>query len=371
VTTLLMLVRAPAVCQVMLPVLAWRIQTQAAQAGQRNAINALGTLAAGIAHEINNPVAAMTRATSELDQTMPFLRKYAEAWGKVATPEESEILETARQSWQDRTPGHGRYNALEAAQREDDIQDWLEDHDLEDGSMLAELLSERDLDDEWLEELADRLRPEVLVPALDYLTQSLSIQSHVTEIQEAERRVSGIVRDTKDYTNMDRAPEQDIDVRQGLEATVTMLQGRLGGISVTRDYAEHPPLIMAYPGELNQVWTNLIDNAIAAMDGRGELHLTVRVEGTCVLVEIADNGPGIPDSVLPHIFEPFFTTKDLGQGTGLGLHLSHRIITQRHSGSITVRSEPGSTRFQVRLPANVHEGVACAMPQAATAQETS
>ncbi|WP_449062743.1 sensor histidine kinase [Planomonospora algeriensis] len=204
------------------------------------------------------------------------------------------------------------------------------------------------------------MRPEVLPEALGYLSSMLQTRSYVVDVREAGTRISGIVRDTKEYTNLDRAPEREVDVRLGIETTLAMLRPQLAGITVVQRHAPDVPAIQGYPGELNQVWTNLIDNAADALDGRGELVITVRREGACVLVEVADDGPGVPAEILPRLFEPFFTTKDIGVGTGLGLHLTHRIVTQRHRGSIVVRSRPGDTRFQVRLP--IDGGAGCESP---------
>jgi signal transduction histidine kinase len=365
-----MLVRCPRVCQVLLPVLAWRIHASEAQAGQRQAINALGTLAAGLAHELNNPAAAVARASKELRQTLSDLEDEAEGWGGVALPEELAAMRAARADLV-ATPGvPGLLDALETADREEEIEDWLDDYDVRDASSLAGLLVERGLNADWLRKRTGALRPEAIGPALTYLSRSLLLHSLATDVSEAGERISAIVAATKEYTNVDRAPEQRVDLAHGIDVTLAMLRPKLSGITVHRDYQDGLPEIRGYPTELNQVWTNLIDNAVDALAGGGELRIALRREGACVVVEVADNGPGIAPEVLPRLFEPFFTTKDVGSGTGLGLHLSHRIVTQRHRGSIAVRSQPGLTRFVVRLPTDPAAEVACmVLPAAAQSPE--
>ncbi|WP_214412389.1 sensor histidine kinase [Sphaerisporangium fuscum] len=360
-----MLVRTPSVSELVVPVLALRAQDMIVSAGRRSTLASLGTLAAGIAHELNNPVAAVTRAIGELDGAVAELEEAAETWGEIATAAEREAVRAAQRDWCARPRGSGPGDALAMTETEERLQDWAEDHGLADGACLAELLAERGLDVDWLEDLAGRLRADRLPAALRYLSESLRVRSSAIEVRDAGTRVQAIVRNTKEYTNLDRAPEADVDVREGLEATLAMLRPKLAGVTVVRDYGTTLPRIPGFPTELNQVWTNLIDNAAGAMGGGGELTVSARAEGGCVLVEIADTGPGIDPSVLPRVFEPFFTTKDIGAGTGLGLHLTHRIVTRRHRGSITVRSRPGDTRFQVRLPGRPG-GEACAAPPART-----
>ncbi|MGW4642350.1 sensor histidine kinase [Sphaerisporangium sp. NPDC004334] len=363
-TFLQMLVRAPRVSEMVVPVLALRAQDMIVSGGRRSTLASLGTLAAGIAHELNNPASAVIRAIGELDDAVEELEAAAETWGQTAEQAERAALAAARRDWLARPRGSGPGDALGVSLLEEELQDWLEDHGLGDGSALAPLLAERGLDTGWLDDLGARVFDARLPAALRYLSESLRIRSCVMDVREAGTRVSAIVRNTKEYTNLDRAPETDVDVREGLESTLAMLRPKLAGITVVRDYAPPLPRVPGYPTELNQVWTNLVDNAAGAMGGRGELRVSVRGEGGCVLVEVADTGPGIDAAVLPRVFEPFFTTKDIGAGTGLGLHLSHRIVTKRHRGSITVRSRPGDTRFQVRLP-----GPPASPGAAATAEE--
>jgi signal transduction histidine kinase len=200
-----------------------------------------------------------------------------------------------------------------------------------------------------LDELAAGLRPGVLVAALAYLAPALRAGTLAGDAAEAAERVVELVRRTSAYTNLDRAPEREADLREGLEATLALMAPKLRNVRVLREYGGLPDF-RAFPSELNQVWTNLIDNAVDAMDGEGELTISTRREGDHAVVEFRDSGPGIPADVLPMVFQPFFTTKDLGKGTGLGLHVSMDIVAQRHGGSMEVTSRPGDTRFVVRLP---------------------
>ena len=354
-----MIVRCPQVCQVLLPVLAWRIHASEAQAGQRATVAALGTLAAGLAHELNNPAAAVARAGGGMLSALDTLERLSQDWGSQGTADERAHLGRFVADLRSRPPS--RLGALDRSALEDEFTDWFDDHDVEPVGDLADALAGRGADVAWLDALADEIAPDRLGIALDYLAASLAARALATDATEAGERISAIVRDAKAYTNLDRTPEQAVDLVQGLEATLTMLRSKLGDVEVVREYADDVPRIQAFPSELNQVWTNLIDNAVDAMNGRGVLTIGVRRERQCVIVEIADSGSGIPSDVLPRVFAPFFTTKDVGKGTGLGLHLSHRIVTQRHRGSINVRSQPGLTRFTVQLPVDHDSEVACAL----------
>jgi signal transduction histidine kinase len=357
-----MLVRCPQVNQVLLPVLAWRIHSSEVQAGHRAKVNALGTLAAGIAHELNNPAAAIARSADDLSGALSGLESAAESWAIVADPEEAQALAKAAVELRALPVRLTGRDALDDADAEDEALDWLDAQGVEAEDLVG-LLVERGQGKDWLVKLAEGVRRDHLGPALELLARSLTTHSLVSDISDAGRRISAIVSATKDYTNLDRAPEQEFDVNQGLETTLTMLRPKLRGVGIQRDYGSDVPRVIGYPTELNQVWTNLIDNAVDAMDGSGTLSVTTRLDGNCVLVEIADSGPGIPPDIQENIFEPFFTTKDVGKGTGLGLHLSHRIVTIRHHGSLTVRSQPGRTRFLVRIPSSPNSDTPCAIPQ--------
>jgi signal transduction histidine kinase len=351
-TFLEMLARFPQICRVLLPVLAWRIHSYEARAGRTAMLEGLGTLAAGLAHELNNPAAAIVRAVGELRGTVRDLLEQAVRWGSLATPEERRLLERAYDRLAHGPDGETMRrprDELAAAATTDLIVDWLTDHGVFRAEEIGALLVDHGIDEETLIDIAAGLRTEVLEAAIGSLGFSLHTTTLIDEAAEAARRVASLVGSARAYTNLDRAPERRVDLREGLEATLAMQTAKLAGIRIRCDYGEVPPIV-AYPSELNQVWTNLIDNAVDAMKGRGELRISTRREGDLAVVEIGDTGPGIPREALSLLFQPFFTTKDVGKGTGLGLHLSREIVTHRHHGSIDVTSVPGDTRFTVRIP---------------------
>ncbi|GII87748.1 sensor histidine kinase [Sphaerisporangium siamense] len=348
-TFLDMLTRCPEVSRVLLPVLAWRIRTVELEAGRNRMLEGLGTLAAGLAHELNNPTAAMVRAAGELRGTVGELTDAAMRWGRVATASERRLITRVCESLHSGA-GPGRsMDVLEAAEIADEVMEWLFAHDIDRYQDIGTALVDRGLGIETLDEIAAGVRPEALEPAIGCLGLIVQARTMVEDVAEAGRRIEALVDTTKAYTNLDRAPVRDVDLWEGLEATLAMLAPRLSGVRVRRHYGD-VPLVTAYPSELNQVWTNLIDNAVDAMEGLGELRISTKVEGHHALVEIMDSGPGIPQGVLSLLFQPFFTTKDTGRGTGLGLHLSRYIVSHRHGGTIDVTSVPGDTRFLVRLP---------------------
>ncbi len=344
-TFLRMLVHCPEVCRVLLPVLIWRIRSYEAQAGRRTMIEGLGTLAAGLAHELNNPVAALVRAAAEFDRTAAELAGAAVSWGATAPAAGRAALE--RLAERALTSPRAEPEPLAAAEAVDAVLDWLDAAGVPDAAELAPGLAE--LTPAELDELAATMRPEVLAVAVRLLAGRLSARALADDARAAGRAISGLVASAAAYADLGRAPEREVDVVEGLEATLRVLAPALAGIDVVRDFAPLPP-VTAHLGELNQVWTNLVRNAAEAMGGRGELRLTTRQEGGCAVVEVRDDGPGIPPELMPRLFQPFFTTKDIGHGTGLGLHLCHEIVAGRHHGSIEVASVPGDTRFVVRLP---------------------
>jgi signal transduction histidine kinase len=244
--------------------------------------------------------------------------------------------------------------ALQAGDLEDELADWLDDHDVTGGWELAPVFVAGGLRVADLEEVAETAPPESLEGALRWLAYTVDTENLVREIGDATTRITALVGAAKQYSQLDRAPHQDIDLHDGLDATLVMLARKLGeGVRVVKDYDRALPTIPAYPAELNQVWTNLIDNAADAMEGTGTLTVRTARDGEFALVEIGDTGPGVAPEVAKRIFEPFFTTKPVGQGTGLGLDVSWRVVVSRHHGDLQVQSQPGDTRFQVRLP--LHE----------------
>lgn len=344
-----MLTRCNGVAAVLIPVLAWRIKSSEVQARKRATVEALGTLAAGLAHELNNPAAAVARAAQELVPALERLTATAYGWGASATDAERGVLERLAGEL-DRLPPPETTDPLAQADAEEEITDWAEEAGAARPGLLGSGASDLGLElgrlREWLEGIGEAALP----AALDHLAALLEARSLAAELRAAGPRISQLVAATRDYANLDRAPEQRFAVTDGLENTLVVLRSKLTGITIVRAYAPDLPDLTGYPGELNQVWTNLVDNAAEAMEGAGTLTLRCHAEGVCMVVEITDTGRGIPKDVLPRIFEPFYTTKDVGKGTGLGLHLSYRIVTQRHHGSISARSRPGETRMLVRLP---------------------
>lgn len=344
-----MLTRCHGVAAVLLPVLAWRIKSSEVQARKRATVEALGTLAAGLAHELNNPAAAVARAAQELSPALDRLTATAYAWGAAASGAERSVLDRLAEEL-DKLPPPETTDPLAQADAEEEIADWAEETGAERPGLLGSGASDLGLELGWLLERLEGVGEASLPAALDHLAALLEARSLAAELRAAGPRISQLVAATRDYANLDRAPEQHFAVTDGLENTLVVLRAKLAGITIVRAYDPGLPDLTGYPGELNQVWTNLVDNAAEAMEGAGTLTLRARAEGVCMVVEITDTGRGIPEDVLPRIFEPFYTTKDVGKGTGLGLHLSYRIVTQRHHGSITARSRPGETRMVVRLP---------------------
>jgi signal transduction histidine kinase len=243
-----------------------------------------------------------------------------------------------------------KLTALEESEREDELSDWLDEHEVPNGWELAPIFVGAGTTTEFLDKLAAAAPPAMLEGAIRWLAYTLETELLINEITDSVTRISSLVAAAKQYSNMDRAPHERADLHLGLKSTLVMLGSKLQGIEVVKDFDRSLPPVPIYAGELNQVWTNLIDNAVQAMNGHGTLTVRTSLDGDCARVEIGDTGPGIPANIRQRIFEPFFTTKPVGQGTGLGLDISYRIVVGRHGGDITVESEPGNTRFIVRLP---------------------
>lgn len=317
---------------------------------QQEKMAALGKLSAGLAHELNNPAAAARRAAKTLHEALPSLQDHALKLPTVETDSQQLAQLAAYQQQVIRQAATAsKLSPLEQADREDEISSWLDEQDVAQAWEMAATFVTAGLTLADLTELVKPISAECTSDVLAWLCNSLYVAGLLMEIEQSTGRISELVAAVKSYTYMDQAPVQDVDIHKGLENTLTMLNHKLKNVTVIREFDPKLPLIQARGGELNQIWTNLIDNAIDAMNGEGQLWVITRYENNYVMVEIADNGPGIPPDVMPRLFEPFFTTKEVGHGTGMGLDISYRII-QQHHGAIDVQSQPGHTRFIIRLP---------------------
>jgi signal transduction histidine kinase len=316
---------------------------------QRDRLAGLGKLSAGLAHELNNPASAARRAASQLRDVLKKIRDSNYELGSrdltAAQQAEIEKLEAAFVQ-RNEVPR----DALATSDLEEQIDSLLRSHGQNDLWQMAADLARKNVKPEALESLFATLNSETARAALVRIAASVEAATLLNEIESGTSRISDLVRAIKEYTYMDQTPLQNVDIVKSLETTLTILNHKLKrGVVVERDYQKIPLLVNSFGSELNQVWTNIIDNAIDAMHGEGKLRVRTYREDNCVVVEIADNGPGISPEIQPHIFEPFFTTKGVGEGTGLGLDTVQRIV-KKHRGSIQVSSKPGDTRFQVRLP---------------------
>jgi signal transduction histidine kinase len=324
--------------------------------GARERLLSLGRLSAGLTHELNNPAAAAVRATAALrERVSKMRRKLAHLATAKVDPQALTVLTDLQEVAVEKMAKAEKLSPMQVADAEDVIGDWLDDHGVGDGWDLAATLVAAGVDEAWLDEIADTLPPELLSDGIHWVTYALETEQLMMEIEDSTERISHLVGAAKQYSQLDRAAHQEIDVHDGLMSTLTMLNYKIkesGKITLAKDFAADLPMIPAHPAELNQVWTNLIDNAIQAMPEGGTLTVRTGRDDDHVVVEIGDTGIGIPENLQSKIFEPFFTTKPVGQGTGLGLDICYRVVTQRHGGDLRVISHPGDTRFLVRLPVN-------------------
>lgn len=346
-----MLQRLPELNQRLVSVLADRIRETTRADQQREKLVALGKISAGLAHELNNPASAVGRATASLRQAIASVRSAALQLDKRGLPQDARLfLAHLDCDWLKQAGAHSALDTIERSEREEEFADWLESHQIPNAWNLASALVDAGCERSTLEEVAKRVPAEFLGDTFTRLTASFTISRLIEEIESGAHKISELVRIVKEYSYMDQMPEQEVDVHAGLEDTLIMLRHRLKrGVDVVRDYDRTLPSVCARGSELNQVWTNLISNAIDAMNENGKLRIRTYREPSSVVVEITDDGPGIPADLQPRVFEPFFTTKPVGEGTGLGLDTAYRIV-KNHHGDISFESRPGETRFAVRIP---------------------
>lgn len=333
--------------------------------GQREKLLALGNITAGLTHQLNNPAAATARAVADLREGVGKMRhKLAMLADGKFTPQALRMLVTIQDEVAEQVAKNKglELTALETSDREDEMGDWLEDHDIVGAWDYAPTFVEAGLDIDWLERISasvdDALRDgeasATLQAALGWLKYTIDTELRMNEIAEASKRISALLAGAKQYSQMDRGSYQSADVHEGLRSTMMMFGDKVGKdkpVSLCKDLDKSLPELHCYPGDLNQVWTNIIDNAIQAMNGHGTLTIRTRREtDEMIRVEICDDGPGIPAEDISRIFTPFFTTKPFGEGTGLGLDLAWRIVVEKHHGDLRVQSKPGDTRFIVLLP---------------------
>ncbi|MCW2538462.1 MAG: putative two-component sensor histidine kinase [Frankiales bacterium] len=319
---------------------------------QRERLLALGALSAGLTHELNNPAAAAVRATSSLRERVAGMRHKLALI--AAGPYDRATLEVLIHLQEDAVEHVAKapdLSPIEATDREDQLSEWLDAHGVGNSWSLAPIFVQAGLEESFLDNVVATVNGDTLEGAMHWLSYTLETELLMNEIQDSTTRVSTLVAAAKQYSQMDRAPYQVVDVHELLDSTLLMMGRKLSsGITVVKDYDRELPSIPAYAAELNQVWTNLIDNAIGAMGDTGTLTVRTARDREQLLVEIGDTGAGVPEAIRARIFEPFFTTKPFGEGTGLGLDISWRIIVNKHHGDLRVESAPGNTRFQVRLP---------------------
>jgi signal transduction histidine kinase/predicted CoA-binding protein len=341
----------------------WRVTEMAV--GQSEKLAQLGTMTAGIAHEINNPTAAIQRGATQLHQSIAELQRAQLAFSRLQLSGDLvDRLLALDERARERASKPEDLDTLARSDRAADCEDWLDERGIPEGWELAPILVDLGYDPPQLDQLAEDFSDEQLPAVIDWLGATYDVYSLLQEITYGSGRIAEIVKALKSYVYLDQAPIQAVDVHESLDNTLVMLRGQLkSGISVRREYDEDLPKIEAYGSELNQVWTNILSNAIDALEGvdGGQIVIRTRLDGKWVVIEFEDNGPGIPADIQDKLFSPFFTTKPVGKGTGLGLSISYNIV-QKHGGTIKLFSRPGRTRFRVKLPVDFEEAQAEQIP---------
>ncbi len=335
-----------------------RLRETEAALRQSDKMAQLGTLSAGVAHELNNPAAAVKRSAALVESALVELETAQATLNDLAlSADQRQTLAACRARAQKNAARPPELDTLARADREAELETWLEAQGIADPWELAPALVNLDYDAAELTSVAQGFERDQIPNVIQWLGAVYNVHNLLAEIGQGAQRISEIVKALKSYAYLDQAPVQAVDVHEGLDNTLLILRHKLkSGIDVRREYAPDLPEIYAYGSELNQVWTNIIDNAIDALNGQGEITLRTRQEGGWVVVEIEDNGPGIPPQIQSRLFDPFFTTKPPGQGTGLGLDISYNIVVHRHKGDIKVLSQPGRTCFQMWLPLVLDNG---------------
>jgi signal transduction histidine kinase len=346
----LMLSTCPSIARQIFQSAANKMRNLEGYSQQREKLASLGTLAAGLAHELNNPASAARRAAAHLRETSDHAQTLLCQLSGILKHEQWKELALASQDAAERLARAPAIDHIERSDRADKIATWLQDRKVATAWDLAPTFVSSDVDIPWLEELVGKLPKESHPEALAWLESRLNLKLLLSQIEQSTGRVAELVKAMKSYSYMGQSPMQEVDIHEGIESTLTMLGHKLKNVTLNRAFDRCIPRIMAYGSELNQVWTNLIDNAIDAVKGTGKICVGTCQEDNQLVVEIVDNGPGIPAEVQSHMFEPFYTTKPVGSGTGLGLIISNRIVADRHGGEIEFESKPGETRFKVRLP---------------------
>lgn len=347
-----MLKICPSVLRGVVKIAAERAQIHESVSQQHAKLMSLGTMAAGLAHELNNPAAAANRAAGMLRESFDNLPKQVyHVIKSQLTQEQWEHLSGFLRDAEERARLLPPLSPIDQSDRESELSDWLDDHGVAESWEHAPALVQAGITPDELDALAEEMPDGALGDIVAWTAANLTTNALLNELEESSRRISTLVKAVKDYAFLDKAPLQEIDLHTGLDNTLIILKYKLkkGNITINRAYDANLPRICAYGSELNQVWTNLLDNAVDAVGANGEITIRTAQEPDRILVEITDNGPGIPLAIQGRIFEPFFTTKEVGKGTGLGLDITRRIV-ERHKGSIRFESKPGETRFQVRLP---------------------
>jgi signal transduction histidine kinase len=337
--------------RLMITTMVERLRSTEALVQQNEKLSALGKLSAGLAHELNNPASASLRAVKDLSDALDAWHTHTLNVEQLGlTPEQIALVKSHHRMLGERRQHLLSLDPISRSTQEEALDNWMHEHDIEDAWQLAPVLVEAGTTIDELEVLKDKIGTEHTGDVLRWIERDLTVHALLDTITQSTERISDLVAAVKSYSFMGETPIQRIDIHDGLETTLTILGHKLTDVVVTREYDRSLPPVTANGQQLNQVWTNLIDNAIDAMEGRGHLTIQTRREDNQLVVVIADNGPGIAPDLLSHVFEPFFTTKDVGEGTGLGLDIVRNIITHEHQGDVQVTSHPGDTRFRISLP---------------------